>query len=572
MTTRSIFWRLFWKEYRLQRALWIAMAVLTAFVLALVSEFSLNPEERIQWVYRVALAFSALYCLGCGATLFAGEHEAETYEFQRTLPVSGRRVFCGKITFALLSSAALFGAMWFLAEYFNGWILPDTQSQVVLWELFGLFGLEMLLWTALSSLLFRHVLIAAVLGAAAASVSLVIVVEQTSPNFSIDADVAATVPRRALIAALVALLDLWLGMCWFRAQGDRGWRAIFPAVSVEMPTWTTAVANWWRVPQRRMILGRLMWQHWRQSIRILLAIGVVFVPLAIVGPLADLLIILPGPASHHQNIVHGMAYTLAIAVVPLLGACTFLADQRRRSFRFLTERGVSPKCVWLSRQLIALAIPMFLVAVCVLGSIPFSDFSRPFFAWQVAGVFVFVLGYVVLGTAAGQLFSMFLRSGFLAAVFSVLLTSVLCGWCALMTCWGVNWLWSVLPIPLALLLATRLRTPYWLLERNTLRAWLPAALAIVIPTVVILTAVLCYRVYYIPLVDPGFSPEEYTQPATAEEKATLALYRQAIQESTPQKVKGVREPEDAWTNVPITSSAQEIAWADANQKAIELAL
>ena len=34
---RSIFWRLLWKEYRLQRALWIAMAVLTAMLLWLVS-------------------------------------------------------------------------------------------------------------------------------------------------------------------------------------------------------------------------------------------------------------------------------------------------------------------------------------------------------------------------------------------------------------------------------------------------------------------------------------------------------------------------------------------------------
>ena len=33
--------------------------------------------------------------------------------------------------------------------------------------------------------------------------------------------------------------------------------------------------------------------------------------------------------------------------------------------------------------------------------------------------------------------------------------------------WGVNWLWSVLPIPIALLAATRLRTRDWLLERNT---------------------------------------------------------------------------------------------------------
>ena len=40
--------------------------------------------------------------------------------------------------------------------------------------------------------------------------------------------------------------------------------------------------------------------------------------------------------------------------IPLLGFFAFLADQRRRSFRFLADRGVPPKYVWLSRQLTAL--------------------------------------------------------------------------------------------------------------------------------------------------------------------------------------------------------------------------
>ena len=48
----------------------------------------------------------ALYALGCGATLFAGEHEAETYEFQRSLPRRVQAVFVGKIFFAIASTAA----------------------------------------------------------------------------------------------------------------------------------------------------------------------------------------------------------------------------------------------------------------------------------------------------------------------------------------------------------------------------------------------------------------------------------------------------------------------------------
>ena len=87
-----------------------------------------------------------------------------------------------------------------------------------------------------------------------------------------------------------------------------------------------------------------------------------------------------------------------------------------------------------------------------------------------------VLGYVMLGIAAGQFCSMFFRSPLLAGLFSIVLTAVLAAWCGLMFFWQVNWLWSVLPIPLALLLATRLHTADWLLERQQLASVAAAGL------------------------------------------------------------------------------------------------
>ena len=100
-------------------------------------------------------------------------------------------------------------------------------------------------------------------------------------------------------------------------------------------------------------------------------------------------------------------------------------------------------------------------------------------------------------------------------------------WYGLTWLYGLSWFWSVLPIPLALLLATRLRTPHWLVERNTIRAWCPTALALLLPAAALLVAVPLYREYQIPAVGPGFSPEEYERPLTAEEQATFDLYRRA---------------------------------------------
>ena len=570
---RSIFWRVFWKEYRLQRALWIAMAVLTSLMLWLVFEvFSANAQARTEFLFRVAVAFPVLYALGCGATLFAGEREAETYEFHRTLPVGAAWVFAGKSTFAIVSSVAMFGLMWLLAAFLGDWKV-SLPMQATLWALFGFFGMEMLLWATFFSLLTKRVLIAAILGATAATVSLLIMVHWFCQNATVDEYAVAILPRRAYVAALVALADLWLGTCWFRQQGERRLRS---ARSVHILMWATALVDRLCVPEHRAILGRLVWQHWRQSKWTMVAIGTLLLPVAVVfvGALIRPQMFQAGHNPFFQNPV----VFLALMTFPLLGLCAFMSDQRRNSYRFLADRGVPPKYVWLSRQVITLVLPAILAAglFLILPPLLLEQSKNAWTSWQMwLGIVVFLahaLIWVMLSIAAGQFCSMFIRSGFLAGVFSLLMTSFLWGWCTLMMFWGVNWLWSVLPIPVALLLATRLRTPYWLLERNDLRAWLAPVLALVVPTVAVLTAVALYRAYQIPLVDPGFSPEEYTQPVTAEEKATLDLYKQAIQKLTPEKVEGVRKAEDVWMSVPIAPRVRELIWADANQKAIELAL
>ncbi len=247
---RTIFWRLFWKEYRLQRALWIAMSVLTALLLWLVFEFSPNSRERTLALFRIAVAFPALYALGCGAMLFAGEREAETYEFQRSLPVGARRVFASKIVLALSGIASLFGLTWLLAACLNGWKLPSGQEQVTAWATFGFFGLEIFLWTTFFSLLLKRVLLAAILGVASASVGAFVMAISITPQIVMETYVAA-IPRRAILAALVALVGFWLATRWFNeGRGRRLPSARLPA-GVATITQTTSFSERFRAPSGR---------------------------------------------------------------------------------------------------------------------------------------------------------------------------------------------------------------------------------------------------------------------------------------------------------------------------------
>ena len=110
-----IFWRLVWKEYRQLRGFWIAMAVLAVVAHLYLLVIVRNPGSQLEALFAVALTIPALYALGCGATMFATEHEGGTYDFQRALPISARRLFLGKLGFAALSIPLLFAVLWLLA-------------------------------------------------------------------------------------------------------------------------------------------------------------------------------------------------------------------------------------------------------------------------------------------------------------------------------------------------------------------------------------------------------------------------------------------------------------------------
>ena len=604
----AIFWRLLWKEYRLQRALWISMAVLTALFLWLLNEVLIAGPDKPLWLYGFALGFPACYALGCGAMLFAGEHENSTYQFQRALPITSLRLMAGKITFALLSTALMAGLMWSVAAYSVGWMLPPDPWAV--WAMPGFCAVELLLWAMLFSLLLKRVVPAAILGVAAASISVHSLHSQFSPGFVMDAYVQA-MPWRVAVAALVALADVWLGARWLRERSGRVHRpscatACLQAVQhclCEAVAHREASFDRFGRPERMAMLWRLVWQQWRQSRWVVLALAALTVPLAI-GAIQLWISVHTGEFSHLEVNGRATVYVgimLAMLTVPLMGSCVFLADQQGYSFRFLADRGVPPRYVWLSRQFGALAAGVFssiaiLVALALLLVVAFWAPKHPYTGYateplilsevsQVLALGLALLCYLVVGITAGQLCSMFFRGGVLAGFFGLLLTCLLSGWCAVMWLWGVNWLWSVAPIPIVLLLATWLRAPDWLLERNNLRAWLRPGLAMAVPVAVVFTAVPLVRIHGVPVVDPGFSPDEYARPATPEEQATLDLYERAWahytkwenvawesseEESSEKKV--TEKQEEPPEMKPPALSSHAIAWIDANQEAIGLIL
>jgi hypothetical protein len=579
----SIFWRLVWKEYRLQRAFWISMAVLTVLIELLVLSFVRPGPERVTWLFAIGLGLPAFYALGCGATLFATEHETGTYEFQRALPVSALRLFGGKLVFAVVSTVLLLGLLWSSTTILAGWQVPRAQDHLVLWGLWGMAAVELLLWGIFFSLFCQRPMLAAVLAVAAGSMSVHLAAGGPAPHLGGEPYLAA-VPFRVMIAALLTVADIWLGSRWLRERilgprtlGRFRFQETLQDEAGEVPLGM--------LPRRVAVLGRLVWQQWRQSARMMAGIGALLVPVLLAGTW-----VWTTPADIHRNRLSA-TILLASLVASLLGSCVFLADQQHRQFRFLAEQGVRPRYVWLSRQLVWI-IPLLLLTAAVLPLPLFGndellsawqrDIVKPWergilepwerFAFQDVAILIgyasqvaVLLACIALAYASGQLCSMLLRSGILAAVFGLLLTTILYGWAWLMLALEVSLIWSLAPIPLVLMLVTWLRAPHWILERNTLRSWLLPGVALIVPGSALLAAVPLYRVYQIPDVPPGFSPEEYARPITAAERATVQMYQRAYDAYVPYKYDQPAKTEAARLE-------REIAWLKENEPAIAVTL
>jgi hypothetical protein len=591
---RTIFWRLMWKEYRLQRSFWIAMAVLAMMLMFYVWEFQRQrPAECAEVWFSLALGIPIFYGLGCASTAFAGEHDAETFEFQRSLPVRGLKVFWGKIAFTAASTAVmvvflLIISIMMAGEYglSLGEILSGAAYGSAIICLFTA-------WGAFFSLLIKRPLLSAVVAVSVATICLSLVLGRFPRVVHSDYSITLIIGG---ISFVIALVDYWLGRQWFFEMSRRkiSIKILINSKAVAKPE---TLADYLVAPNRWNMILRLGWYHWRESAWMLIVIAVMMVPLALIA-----LVIWdrsrPGRYSFLENqpdwrVNVTLVLILALAMPPLVGAFTFLGDQRRRYYRFFAERGIGPRTVWLSRLW-----PWLVMGPCIFALMALL-ITPIFLAWPwdntqwwrahpgISPLLWRLLAYVVLSICAGQLCSMFFRSGILAGLFGLILGAILGCWVGLMWLWDINWLWSIAPIPLVLLFATWLRASDWVLERDKPRFWLRPALALVVPAIILLSAVPLYRAYQIPVVDPGFSIDEFTRPLSPEEQATFDLFEKAAtlidpkiladmekqrNDSPAENVNGEQEQETVYhdSTIPEPLTKQQIDWVENNPKVIQV--
>jgi hypothetical protein len=518
----TAFWRLAWKEYRAIRLFWISLVVLVIVMQWLTVWLSRNEHANpVNLIFEYALIAPVLIAVGGAGSAFATEKEEGTFEFLRCAPVSSKQVFFSKFASVLAATVTAYLVLWPITLWFSGGEMPEASLLRGTLGLWPVAALAAIAWGMLFSLLTARPLLAVAMAMVATAVMAIIVVPLNSDShrgqFELI-DYWRAAPLEAAVAVLLLGIDAYFGSRWLhggitkiRTKRNGKLREV---ASTADPNEDRAIAM--RLLARRSqlaMLGRLLWQQWRQSWRVILLMCLVALPLLawVQGSPSDY-----SSQSKTRGPRPEKLGLLLAAWASFCGAMMFRADQERNSFRFFVEHNVPPRLVWLTRQSIwGLAVT---IAVLIVGISMRPD-------WSVTAAMCMLLAF-----AAGQWTSMFIRSGILAGFFGLIFAVVLCAWVFFIEVLHVSFLWSVLPIPAVLLWSTWLRAPDWARENTRWSARIRAAASTILPFAALLVAVATFRVLQIPRVSPGFDPAQFAvalKPILAAGLETGELYRKA---------------------------------------------
>lgn len=387
-----------WKQYRENVQLWCFVALLGLAVIGMLPWFSLSPRDLHVTIYLAVACLPILFALGASATAFAGEAEAETDHWLRSMAMPNRSLWWGKTGFNLLATAALMALFASFASVRLGTRVWEHEP----WSFVGLGGLavlEVIAWTTLFSLLMRHVIAAAVTGALVAIVvgSLITVSCEAAHQEGVGFVI------RVIVFAVVLLADRSLIAKW-NAQ----------PVSLASPR---RLHNRTREAQRSRLgllppaWERHVWLTLRQAgTTVLPSYGV-----ALGMILSTLLFgISTGQARFMASILQGASVSAAIVAMGTLGALTFAQDHTRQQVRFLVNQGVSLTGYWVLR-----CLTLLVFAIPAIGLIVWGTSGTTQSTWLP--VFIGCLSLVM-----GQCCSLLVRRPINALVATVLLAMPVC--------------------------------------------------------------------------------------------------------------------------------------------------
>ncbi len=483
----KVFLRMFWKELLAVRDFWLAViGIVIVFDVGAYFLFRVVETREIA-IVALGVLMPLLHSLGCGAIAFALEREDGTQDWLRRISAPAGAVFAAKLlvsqaSIVSLTSLVLLGTQAVVAPAHR--LTNDGCATLLMVTTFnGIVSLG-------ASLLTRRVLPAmflAFLGVMAIDFPLLVMglgtVNNGQPFWRFP---LAILPWWLLIGTVLLATEWQLADRWLneRRWWPRRWRpeSASAAQSRGLEFWF----DWLSSPETKAF-GRLMWREWMEAKGWLWAVPMVIAPSIYLNILDDARRTGPRPfwgVEYFLILVCGLI-TLGLFVLPaLLGVWAFHHDQRQGLFRFLADRGGSPRQIWWSKQ--AVWLTLVVVFAGLAGVI--TELQTP--VWQrerlAPGVLTgFALVFALQSYAVGQAMSQWNRSALISMFLAGVLSLLHCGWMQLLA-QEVHAPWPYQLGAAAILFFASWRSSRdWLEERWSWHAWLRIVLSTVLPFVVL---------------------------------------------------------------------------------------
>ncbi|MCL2006311.1 MAG: hypothetical protein FWG73_09160 [Planctomycetaceae bacterium] len=454
------------------------------FVLAAFDGHFAAPEFYL----GVALYIALLYTWAIAASIYAIEHEKNTFSFLRNLPVSPLTIAIGKIGFALCAAGLVLAANLLSCALFC--VLPggviglgvhkDTITVMLL--VLGTGMAEIFVWSIFWSTRCRNCGLATLAACACAVLAFVIILQFVPGSASEIEMFSAVQPIRLAVIMVVAILAGWGALRWF----DFG-------IKDTRNVWIPRNFVFARYPKQvQPPFLALVHQHLRH-VSLVYPLGIAFF---FIFSLACILQCFLDIANFLRHL-----FLIGFFIVPM-GILIFWGnifghDQRNGSYRFLARIGIHAGKVWWSRMLPATLLYIPVLACLLVCKFVYAGGNEEFF---FNAQFAFVVWLTVLATGAlGSISCEKQMTGIGATM--MLCYLILFPWMLLfLFSFGSSPLWTTVPLALACLLASRLRAGDWLREIKTWRSRFIPLLPVFAAVLLVFIAVPFVRVYSVPYV------------------------------------------------------------------------
>jgi len=522
--------RFLWKEYRTQRASWLALLIADALLQVLFLFFD-DPTQRSLAVYPYAVGavLTVCYAIACGAILFAGEQEDETDRLLQTLPFPVWTMTAGKLLYAVISVLLFAGlSLWggylvasiagpqFTRFDWNASVNDAGRVSLLNYFLSGILGFAV---AVLCSILTGRVMFA-LIGGAMGMTLLTAISHNYLPVIKHPVDLAASV---LLIGVSVLLVPGWLHN---RLRFPELWRRK-TAEDAGPSQWNACRLRWLQGLSQRptaamRMSGVLLWKELRSAVPIYV-IPFLMTAIVLVWQVISRLFVLKGVP---ESLVHlsgnqALAAFVMISSVPAMvmaaaaSILSFSGDQTRQRMQFLTDRGAAPMAIWGAKQIVWLLPILLCLALSGAGLAfllrePLIGDRRVEFevSTRVESEVVAMYSVIVFGTvctyAIAQLLSMWIRRTILVvSVSAVAAVAVGMGLFVQLEL-GIP-LWMTAGVFTGTCLCASLFTLEGWLKQTCTWNWRAVQLAwIVVPLLLMTVTVREWRAFEIPLVNSGF--------------------------------------------------------------------